>query len=187
MSLSRQLAPLARRLRLLVSRATVARVDDAKKMQEVQIEALAGEVLEAVEHWQGYGLSVHPHPEAEALLLTPDGDRARPIVIACADRRYRLKGLAAGEVALFDDLGQSITLTRAGIVIQGNVLIEGNLSVTGAGGVPGTMQIAANVQLTGNLTQTGNLASSGAVAGSTLAMGGQTLTTAGAGAVVRVL
>lgn len=36
-----------------------------------------------------------------------------------ADRRFRLKGLARGEVALYDDQGQSVILTRAGIVING--------------------------------------------------------------------
>ena len=36
-----------------------------------------------------------------------------------SDRRYRLKGLARGEVAVYDDQGQSVTLTRAGIVVNG--------------------------------------------------------------------
>ncbi len=39
--------------------------------------------------------------------------------VVVADRRFRLKGLARGEVALYDDQGQSVTLTRAGIVVNG--------------------------------------------------------------------
>ncbi len=36
-----------------------------------------------------------------------------------SDRRYRLKGLQTGEVAVYDDQGQSVTLTREGIVVDG--------------------------------------------------------------------
>ncbi|TKV19105.1 baseplate assembly protein, partial [Citrobacter sp. TBCS-14] len=36
-----------------------------------------------------------------------------------SDRRYRMKGLKTGEVAIYDDQGQSVTLTRAGIVVDG--------------------------------------------------------------------
>lgn len=199
--MSRTLEPLARRIRHLVARALVRLVDADKQMQTLQTEVLDQEVLDAVEHWEGYGLTAHPHPDAEGLLLCAGGQRARAIVVAVADRRYRLKGLQAGEVALYDDQGQVVRLGRTGItveaargvIINGNVHINGNLSITGSGGGAGTMTIQANVALTGNLTQTGNttqtgnLASSGNLAGATLTMAGQTLTTAGAGAVVRVL
>jgi len=36
-----------------------------------------------------------------------------------SDRRYRLTGLAEGEVALYDDLGHKVHLAREGIVIDG--------------------------------------------------------------------
>lgn len=36
-----------------------------------------------------------------------------------ADRRYRLQGLKTGEVALYDDIGQCVHLTRGGILIKG--------------------------------------------------------------------
>ncbi|EFC1638085.1 hypothetical protein FA847_24090 [Escherichia coli] len=48
-----------------------------------------------------------------------DGDRSHAVVVTVSDRRYRLKGLQTGEVAVYDDQGQSVTLTREGIVVDG--------------------------------------------------------------------
>ncbi|MFV2291099.1 baseplate assembly protein, partial [Escherichia coli] len=49
----------------------------------------------------------------------PAGDRSHGVVVVVADRRYRLKGLRRGEVALYDDQGQSVVLTRSGLVVNG--------------------------------------------------------------------
>ncbi|ECV7453773.1 phage baseplate assembly protein domain-containing protein, partial [Escherichia coli] len=56
---------------------------------------------------------------AEAVVLFPDGDRSHAVVVTVSDRRYRLKGLQTGEVAVYDDQGQSVTLAREGIVVDG--------------------------------------------------------------------
>ena len=173
-AVSRRLAPLARRLRNLVVRATVTLVDDAPTMQSLQVAATTEETLDACEHWQGYGLTVHPHPGAEALLLAAGGTRAMPLIIACADRRYRLTGLEQGEVALQDDQGQTIVLRRSGIeitapqglTITGDVTLTGNLTQTGD-----TTQ-TGNLTQTGDLTQTGNVNVTGSVAATTTVTAG---------------
>ena len=46
------------------------------------------------------------------------GDRSHGIVFCVADRRFRLKNMKPGEVALYDDLGQKVYLTRDGLVIE---------------------------------------------------------------------
>lgn len=111
-SINRLLAPLRRRLALVVSRAIVTLVDDATRMQTQQLNLLAGETLEGAEHWQPYGFTYRPHTGAEALVLAVGGHRAHSVIIACADRRYRLTGLADGEVALYSDEGDRIHLKR---------------------------------------------------------------------------
>lgn len=58
-------------------------------------------------------------PDYVNQLLFPDGDRSHAVVVTVSDRRYRLKGLQTGEVAVYDDQGQSVTLTREGIVVDG--------------------------------------------------------------------
>jgi phage baseplate assembly protein V len=125
-------APLARRLSNILARGVVVLSDAARKMQTLQVTLLAGETAAALEHFEPYGLTARPQPGAEVLALFVDGDRSHGVVIVAADRRYRLKGLAAGEVALYDDLGQKVHLTRAGIVIDG-------------GGLPVTIQNAPSV------------------------------------------
>jgi phage baseplate assembly protein V len=133
------IARVLARIQAMVARAIVARVDDAPQWQEVQIELLEGETLDAVEHVQPYGLAAHPKPGAEAIVVALGGVRSAGIVIACGDRRYRLKGLQEGEVALYDDLEQRVHLTRDGIVISSQLGVsietEGDFAVTAGGAV----------------------------------------------------
>lgn len=170
---ARLLAPLALRVRNMITRAVVRRVDDGTKLPGLQVSATKDETLDDLEHWLPYGFAASPQAGAEALMLSVGGRRSGAVIIACADRRFRLQGLAAGEVALHDDQGQSIVLRRNGIEITGNVTITGSLTLQG------DMTQTGNLTQTGDATQTGNLTVTGAATvTSTLAAGG--LTTAGA-------
>lgn len=103
----------------MVARAVLTSLDTAKKCQTAGLKLIAGEQKENLEHLEPYGFTSSPMIGAEAIALFPGGDRSHGVVIVVADRRYRLKGLKAGEVALYDDQGQSVTLTRTGIVVNG--------------------------------------------------------------------
>lgn len=118
-TLGRALAPLARGLQNLFSRGVVSAVNAALKMQVVQVQLLAGEGKDSVEHFEPYGYTAHPLSGAEAAVGFVEGDRSHGIALVVADRRYRLTGLEAGEVAIYDDQGQKVHLTRDGIVIDG--------------------------------------------------------------------
>lgn len=111
------LAPLRRRVLLMIGRAVLRAVDDAGGLQRVQVEGFAGELLSDRDRWQAYGVTSHPHPGADALILSPGGQRSAAAILV-DDRRYRLKALAAGEVALYDDLGQVVRLKRNGIAVD---------------------------------------------------------------------
>lgn len=117
--LFKAMAPLARRIRLMAARAVLTLINDATKMQGVQIKLLDGEVCNNVDRMQQYGYTSVPWPGAEGVYLALGGSRDHGVVIVMDDRRYRLKGLATGEVAIYDDLGQKVHFTRAGIVIDG--------------------------------------------------------------------
>lgn len=107
------------RLSTLISRGTVALVNAAAKLQSLQLRLLAGEVKTGMEHFESYGITAKPHPGAEAIAAFLGGDRSHGVVLAVADRRYRVQGLADGEVCVYDDLGHRVHLSRAGIVIHG--------------------------------------------------------------------
>lgn len=137
----RLMGPMWRRIRLLVSRGVLKLVDDSLKLQGVQVTLLGGEPAWA-ERFQQYGMTSHPHPGAEAVVAAVGGARAHLVALSVDDRRYRLKALAQGEMAIYDDQGQKVHLTRAGIVIDGvgkpvnfvncpDVYMDGNLHVAG--------------------------------------------------------
>lgn len=117
--LGKLMAPLARRLGNMLARGSVAAANGAGKMRTLQIRMMAGETKDNVEHFEPYGFTSEPLPGAEHISAFFDGDRSHGITLVVADRRFRLRGLDAGEVAIFDDQGQRVHLTRTGIVVKG--------------------------------------------------------------------
>lgn len=115
----KMMAPLARRLGNMLARGSVSAANGSHKMRTLQLRMMAGETKDDVEHFEPYGYTAEPHPGAEHISAFFDGDRSHGVTLIVADRRYRLTGLKAGEVALHDDLGQKVFLTRDGIVIDG--------------------------------------------------------------------
>lgn len=87
------------------------------KMQRAQAEMYAGETRE-MEHAEPYGFTSVPHEGAEVIAAAPGGSRSHMVILCVADRRYRLQNLAAGEVAIHDDQGQVVHLTRDGMVLE---------------------------------------------------------------------
>lgn len=115
-TLQKLLAPIRRRIALLVSRAVVNLVDDSLKLQGLQVTLLADETMDGVERFQQYGFTAHPHSGAEAIALSVGGHRSHTVVIAVDDRRYRVKSLEAGEVAIYTDEGDRIHLRRGNLI-----------------------------------------------------------------------
>lgn len=121
---ARMLDPIRHRLKMMVTRGVLQRVDDTKKMQVVDLSLLADELKANVERFQQYGLTTVPLPGAEAFTLFLGGNRDHGITIAIEDRRYRMKGLASGEVAVYDDLGQFVLLKRERIEVYSPLRVD---------------------------------------------------------------
>lgn len=122
------IAPLRTQLTNVVARAVVKLVNDGKKMQILQLELLEDETRDDCERVQNYGFTSVPEDGAEAVALFPGGGRDHGLVIAVDDRRYRLKGLAKGEVAVYDKQGSKIVLKSNGdieITASGDVKFNG--------------------------------------------------------------
>lgn len=141
---TRATAAMRRRFQMMVGRGVISSVDDGKLAQALQVELLADEAHDGVERFQDYGFTSVPYAGAEAVMVSVGGLRSHGIVVAIEDRRYRLTGLPAGEVALYDDQGQVVHLTRDGILIEttkklevkaASVLVEADaVDLGGAGG-----------------------------------------------------
>lgn len=146
-------------------RGVITLVKAAGEIQLVQLDGLSGEKLQDAEQFQQYGCTSNPPPGSMAIVLPIGGKTAHGIIIATEHGSYRLKSLAPGEVALYDDQGQKIHITRAGIVVDGggkpitvqNVSV---LDVTTTGAVNVTAGGKATVEAVGI-----ELVGSGAVKG----------------------
>lgn len=110
--------PLEDRVSLMIGRGVLRALSEGDHLL-AQHGGFAGELLDGREVFHDYGFTAKAHPGAEVLFACLAGNRSRSVALAIADARYRLKNLKNGEVAIYDDLGQSVHLTRDGIVIKG--------------------------------------------------------------------
>lgn len=158
--LQRAMRPLAQRLQLMIGRAVVLLVNDAASMQGLQVSLLADETRDDVERFQDYGFTSHPHPGAEAVAACVAGSRDHVLVIKVDDRRYRLAGLAQGEVAIYTDEGDKIVIKRGGTievtastkVVLDTPLVECTGDVTVAGTLTADVDVVADgVSLVGHV------------------------------------
>lgn len=129
--LNRLLAPLQRAVQNMLARVAVIGIESAGRAQLLQVGLQADEVKDGIEHLEPYGFTARPHAGAEGLAVFLDGDRSHGLVIAVADRRYRLRGLEAGEVALYTDEGDTLVLRRGRIaeLTTGTFLVKAGTKV----------------------------------------------------------
>lgn len=100
----------------MIARGTVALASAGSMLQTLQMRLTAGEVKDDLEHFEPYGFTSHPKPGAEGVALFLGGDRSHGVVVCVADRRFRLKELQPGEVALYTDEGDTFVFKRGRIV-----------------------------------------------------------------------
>ncbi len=101
--------------RILV-RGTVVLVDSARKLQALQMRLTAGEVKDSLEHFEPYGFTSNPLAGAEGIAAFMGGDRSHGVLLVVADRRYRIKELKPGEVAIYTDEGDKVHFRRGRII-----------------------------------------------------------------------
>ena len=111
------LAPLKRRIQLMLSRAVVKVIYDSYKLQNVQVTLLSGEVMDDVERFQNYGFTGHPPQGSEAIVASLGGSRSHAVVICVENREFRLRNLQKGEVALYTDEGDVIHFKRGNQIL----------------------------------------------------------------------
>lgn len=115
-AINRLMAPLRSRVANMVSRAVVNLANDSAKLQLLQLGLLDGETRDKVERFQQYGFTSVPLEGAEAVVMFVGGRRDHGLVVAVDDRRYRMKGLANGEVAIYTDEGDHVHIKRGGTI-----------------------------------------------------------------------
>ncbi len=110
---------LYQRVAMTVGRGRITTGFDSDLAQKHQVQLGADEIRDNTIRLPEYGFTSMPLPGANALVIFVGGDRSNGVIVATDDPRYRPHPLKAGEVAIYDDQGQSVYLTRTGIVING--------------------------------------------------------------------
>ncbi len=162
--LERVLQAMQRRVMLTVGRAVIRKINDDPKLQSVQAELLKGELRDNLERFQQYGFTSVPHPGAEGVAVFVGGNRDHGLLVCVDDRRYRLKGMQGGEVALYTDEGDKVHLKRNREIEVTTLTLKINCETAT---VTATTKVTFDTPLaefTGNVTTAGNSTSSGNVA-----------------------
>lgn len=175
--LQRMLAPVVRRIQLLLGRGVLTGVNDALKAQNMQITAMDDETFDEVERLQQYGQISVPLPGAEVVFGCLGAQRDQAVILVAEDRRYRPTGLPAGDSGLYHFEGHRIRLTKEGrciitcktievfadehmlvdtpkTIYTGDVEIQGNLNIKGKSESEGTF--TAPEAIIGGVKQTGH-------------------------------
>lgn len=144
------LRDVSNRVMMMFSRGVLRGVDDSKGRQQVQVELLKNELRDGVEHMQNYGFTSHP-TGGDVAFASVGGNREQGIVLVVDDRRYRIP-LKAGEVAIYDDLGNKVELLRdmLKVTAMAKVVIEAP-----------NIQIIGSLDVQGNITSTGTITNNG--------------------------
>lgn len=110
---------LWRRMLLVVGRGRITTANDSGPVQEVQVQIGMLETRDTTPRVAEYGFTSHPLPGCHGVVVFVGGDRSNGVIIGTNDQTARLKNLKPGEVAIYDDLGQSVWLKRTGIEVNG--------------------------------------------------------------------
>lgn len=91
----------------------------AARHVSAQVVGVQGD--DSTEVWQPYGFQARPKADAVAVQAAIGGHQESLVTLMVHDRRYNI-ALQEGEVALVDDLGQKVHLTRNGIVVVADIV-----------------------------------------------------------------
>lgn len=103
----------------IFGRGRVKGGNDTGGVQMLQVQLSDREVRDNTPRVAEYGFASMPLPGCQALVVFVGGDRSNAAIVGTNDETHRMKNLQPGEVAIYDDQGQSVYITRSGIVIDG--------------------------------------------------------------------
>jgi phage baseplate assembly protein V len=145
-----------RRVMNMICRGVLATTDDENGMQLQQVSLLRDEAKTAVERFQNYGFSSNAPADSECIVVFVGGGRDHGVVVGVDDRATRFTGLAAGEVAIYTNEGDSIVLKRNNVVeVTTRTLIvnaEDAIEIAAP-----EIRITGDIELDGDLNATGNI------------------------------
>lgn len=97
-------------------RGKITLINSTEPIQHMQVDGLAGETLQDLEHFQQFGFTSHPPVGSEAVIIPLGGATSHGIVVATQNGNYRIKNLKSGETAIYSSEGAKIVIKQGRIV-----------------------------------------------------------------------
>ena len=107
---------IKRKIFLLATRALLTAVKNSEKYMKVQVVGLKDDTRTDVERLQEYGFESYPKTDAEAFIISLNGNLDHGIAVCVADRRYRPTTLNEGEVMVYDYNGNYFKLKASDMI-----------------------------------------------------------------------
>ncbi len=145
----------------LAFRGVITLVKAAGAVQLVQLDGVSGERLQDIELFQQFGCTSNLPAGTMAIVLPLGGKTAHGIIIATEHGDYRIKNLASGETAIYNQWGDHVTL-RADRRMQ--VVSSLAVDIT----TP-TVNMSGNLNVAGNIIAQGDITDNAATAPKTMA------------------
>ena len=108
---------LLNRINSILSMAITSSNTTETPIQTVQLEGMADEVLDGVEHVGTYGIASSVPKGAQAIVGFIGGNRDFPFVLALGHNEHRPTDLEVGESALYSKFGNEVRLNAAGELV----------------------------------------------------------------------
>lgn len=116
MNYHRLLEPLRRRMAVMIGRCILSALNSAPGVQSASVTIMADENMKGVEYMEPYGFTSVPLAGSEGIILNIGAQRGACVALCLGSRKFRLRGLKSGEVALYTDEGDKLVFERGNVV-----------------------------------------------------------------------
>jgi phage baseplate assembly protein V len=170
---------LYRRIMLLIGRGRILLSTDDEALQRHQVQLGQMETFNNLSRLSEYGFNSMPPERSECVIVFMGGNRTDGCIIATGNQKYRMRNLESGEVSISDDNGQSVYLSKKGIVIDGGgkpieikntpaitmdsplVTMSGDCKINGSLDVDQSIHASKNISADGDVSDHGGKTMSG--------------------------
>jgi len=138
----------------LAFRGVVTLIKSTGAVQLVQVDGMSGEQLQDAELFQQFGFTSNPPAGTMAIILPIGGKTAHGMVIATEHGALRLKGLASGEMAIYNQWGDHVILAA-----DRRMKVVSSLAVditTPTVNMSGNLNVAGSIVAQGDISDHGN-------------------------------